>query len=55
MTAINIETEKIVVKSALDNYVTSVENADMGLYARTVDNDSDMVNFGTGPGDRVVG
>ena len=55
MTAVNIGTEKIAVKSALDNYITSVENADIELYARTVANDSDMVNFGTSAGDRVVG
>lgn len=55
MTTMNIDNEKVAVKNTLDSYVTSVENADIELYAKTVVNDLNMVNFGTGAGDRVVG
>ena len=55
MTTINMETEKSAIKSVLDGYITSVENADMGLYSRVVAHDPSMVNFGTAVGDIVVG
>lgn len=43
---VNIETEKTAVKSILDKYVESIENADMRLYEKNVAHDSTMVNFG---------
>ena len=55
MTTVNIDNEKVAVKNALDSYVTSVENANIELYTKTVANDPSMVNFGTGAGDRIVG
>ena len=55
MITVNIEMEKVAVKSTLDNYITSVEKADIALYAQTVAHDADMVNFGTRAGDRIVG
>ena len=55
MKTVNIEMEKVAVKSILENYITSVENADMTLYSRIMTHDAGMVNFGTGAGDHVVG
>jgi ketosteroid isomerase-like protein len=52
---VNVEAEKAAIKSVLDNYVTSVEKADMGLYAKTVAHDPGMVNFGTAASERIVG
>jgi ketosteroid isomerase-like protein len=52
---VNIEDEKVAVKSVLENYITSVEKADMALYARTMTHDAGMVNFGSRAVDRVVG
>jgi ketosteroid isomerase-like protein len=43
----NVEAEKAQVKAVLDNYVTSIENEDMDLYAKTMAHLPDMVNFGT--------
>lgn len=50
----DIEAEKAAVKTVLDQYVTSVENEDMDLYAKNVAHDTEMVNFG-GFGDPIVG
>ena len=55
MTTVNIEIEKVAIKSTLENYITSVENADMTLYARIMAHDEDMVIFGAGAGDHIVG
>jgi uncharacterized protein (TIGR02246 family) len=52
---VNVEAENAAIKSVLDNYVTSVEKADMELYAKTVAHDQDMVNFGTAAAERIVG
>lgn len=51
---LDIEAEKAAVKAVLDQYVTSVENEDMNLYAQLVAHDAEMVNFG-GFGDPIVG
>ncbi len=50
----DIEAEKAKVRAVLDNYVTSVENEDMDLYAKTMAHDPKMANFGTS-GDPIVG
>lgn len=55
MSAITIDEQKDAVKSVLDGYVTSIENADIEHYARIMAHDADMVNFGTGAYDRAVG
>lgn len=52
---VNVEAEKAAIKSVLDNYVTSIEKADIGLYAKTVAHDPGMVNFGTAASERIVG
>jgi len=51
---VNIESEKAAIKAVLDNYVASVENEDMELYAKNMAHDSDMVNFGTSE-DPIIG
>jgi uncharacterized protein (TIGR02246 family) len=51
---VNIESEKTAIKAVLDNYVASIENEDMELYARNMAHDSDMVNFG-GFGNPIIG
>jgi len=51
---VNIESEKTAIKAVLDNYVASIENEDMELYARNMAHDSDMVNFGTSE-DPIIG
>jgi uncharacterized protein (TIGR02246 family) len=51
---VNIESEKAAIKNVLDNYVASVENEDMELYAKNMAHDSDMVNFGTSE-DPIIG
>jgi hypothetical protein len=39
----------------MNNYLTSVEKADIGLYSKTVAHDPGMVDFGTAAGERIVG
>jgi uncharacterized protein (TIGR02246 family) len=51
---VNIESEKTAIKAVLDNYVASIENEDMELYARNMAHDSNMVNFG-GFGNPIIG
>ena len=45
-TAVDVEAEKALIKSVLDNYVASIEKEDLDLYAKCVAHDADMVNFG---------
>lgn len=52
---IDIKAEKAKIKEVLDGYVTSIEKEDIGLYARVMAHDEDMVNFGSGVADRIVG
>jgi len=52
--AVDIEAEKAQIQSVLSNYVTSIENEDMDLYAKCVAHDADMVNFGS-MGDPIIG
>lgn len=52
--AVDIEAEKAKIQSVLSNYVASIENEDMDLYAKCVAHDADMVNFGS-MGDPIVG
>jgi uncharacterized protein (TIGR02246 family) len=53
-TAIDVEVEKALIKSVLDNYVASIEKEDLDLYAKCVTHDADMVNFGA-TGDPIIG
>jgi len=49
------EADKTAIKAVLDTYITSIENEDMGLYAKIIAHDPDMVNFGTAASERIVG
>jgi len=51
---VDIEAEKSLIKSVLDNYVAGVEKEDMDLYGKCVAQDPDMVNFGA-MGEPVIG
>ena len=53
-TAVDVEAEKALIQSVLDNYVASIEKEDLELYAKCVANDADMVNFGA-MGDPIIG
>jgi len=55
MATLNVETEKSAIKSVLDRYITSIENADIELYTKILAHDPDMVNFGTDARERIVG
>ena len=50
-----VEREKAAIKSVLDNYITSIEKEDIGLYSKIFIHDPEMVNFGTGEKERIVG
>jgi ketosteroid isomerase-like protein len=52
--AVAAEKAETEVKSVLDQYITSVEQEDMGLYAKIVAHDSTMMNFGS-DGGPIVG
>ncbi len=52
--AVDVEAEKTLILSVLDNYVASIENEDMDLYAKCVAHDADMVNFGA-MGEPIIG
>jgi ketosteroid isomerase-like protein len=52
---VDIQAEQQKIKEVLDGYVTSIENEDMALYGKVVAHDADMVNFGSGAADRIVG
>lgn len=49
-----IEAEKANIKAVLDEYVASIEDEEMDLYARVVAHDPQMVNFGVF-GDPILG
>jgi len=49
------EAEKSAIKSVLTDYIVSIENEDIELYGKIFVHDSDMVNFGTGANERIVG
>jgi len=51
---VDIEAEKTAITTLLEDYVRSVENGDMNLYAQNVSHDTDMVDFGAF-GDPIVG
>lgn len=51
---VDIEAEKAQIQSVLSNYVASIENKDMDLYARCVAHDADIVNYGA-MGEPIIG
>jgi ketosteroid isomerase-like protein len=50
----DIEAERVAVKAVLVDYVASIEDEDMELYAENVAHDPEMVNYG-GFGDPIIG
>ena len=44
---VDVQAEKEAVASVLDNYVKSIVEEDMALYAGVMAHDADMVNFGS--------
>jgi len=53
--AVNTEAEKSAIKAVLTDYIVSIEKEDIELYSKIFIHDSDMVNFGTGAKERIVG
>jgi uncharacterized protein (TIGR02246 family) len=53
--AVDIAAEKSAINAVLDNYIRSIENEDIELYGKIFVHDPDMVNFGTGAKERIVG
>ena len=53
--AVNTEAEKSAIKSVLTDYIVSIENEDIELYGKIFVHNPDMVNFGTGAKERIVG
>lgn len=53
--AVDTEAEKSAIKAVLTNYIVSIESEDIELYGKIFFHDSDMVNFGTGANERIVG
>lgn len=52
---VDIAAERLAIKSILDSYIVSIEKEDIELYGKIFDHDPDMVNFGTGANERIVG
>lgn len=55
MSTVILEAEKAGIQSILDDYISSVEKADIEAYAGNIVHDPDMVNFGTDASERIVG
>jgi len=53
--AVDIAAEKSAIKAILDSYIISIEKEDIELYGKIFDHNPDMVNFGTGAKERIVG
>lgn len=47
--------EQSAIKAVLDNYIESIENEDIEEYGKIFVHDPEMVNFGTGAKERIVG
>ncbi len=52
---VNTDAEKSAIKSVLNDYIVSIENEDINLYGKIFVHSPDMVNFGTGAKERIVG
>ena len=53
--AVDVAAEKSAIWAVLDSYIRSIENEDIELYGKILLHDSEMVNFGTGAKERIVG
>ena len=53
--AVDLAAEKTAIQTILDSYITSIEKEDIELYGKIFVQDPDMVNFGTGANERIVG
>jgi len=51
----SVEVDRSAIKAVLDSYILSIENEDIELYGKIFVHDPDMVNFGTGANERIVG
>jgi len=47
--------EQSAIRAVLDSYIRSIEKEDIELYGRLFVHDTQMVNFGTGAKERIVG
>ena len=52
---VDIETEKVKVKTVVDQFEEVLETEDMELLSMIFAHDTDMVNFGTDAAERIVG
>jgi len=52
---VDVELEKSIVKTAVDQFIQAIETEDMDLFSKIMAHDPDMVNFGTDAAERWVG
>jgi ketosteroid isomerase-like protein len=52
---IDLDAEKVKVKTLLDQYIQATETGDIELFSQICAHDDDMVNFGTEASERIVG
>jgi ketosteroid isomerase-like protein len=52
---VDIEAERAMVKSVVDQFAQVFETEDLELFSRIMSHDEDMVNFGTDAAERWVG
>lgn len=55
MSAVILEVDKVDIQAVLDNYISSVIQADIEAYGRNIVHNPEMVNFGTDASERIVG
>jgi len=53
--SVDKEAEKSAIKTVLDKYIFSIEKEDIEQYSKIFVHNPDMVNFGTGAKERIVG
>jgi ketosteroid isomerase-like protein len=52
---VDLYAEKEAVQTALNNFVAALENEDLEQVSNLVDHDADLVAFGTGEGQGIIG
>lgn len=52
---VDVETEKVKIKSVIDQFKQAWETEDMELFSRIMAHDDDMVNYGTDATEHFVG
>ena len=53
--SVDTAAEKSAIQGILDSYILSIENEDIELYGKIFVHVPNMVNFGTGANERIVG